>query len=104
MIKIFATHADMCFSKITKTHSKYCWNDTNFFEDLFESIPDCRIILGIKTLIKNYVDILQECAFLNDDINRLCLEIKKLLLQENEEHLNYIKKEEEPIIEKILNK
>ena len=38
------------------------------------------------------------------DINRLDEEIKKILLEQNEEYLDYIKNQEDAIIEKMLNK
>ena len=41
---------------------------------------------------------------LKDDINRLNLEFKNILMEQSEEYLDYIKNEEESIIEKILNK
>ena len=43
-------------------------------------------------------------GFNKNDINRLNLEFKNILLEEHEEYLDYIKNEEESIIEKILNK
>ena len=41
---------------------------------------------------------------LGNDINRLCLEFNKNLMQQNEDYLDYVKNEEESIIEKLLNK
>ena len=55
-------------------------------------------------LIKNYYDLLKECGFLKSDISRLCLEFKNILIEQNEEYLDYIKIEEEPSIERIFNK
>ena len=76
----------------------------NFFKDSFESIPDYRMIVLILFLIKNDKDILKECWLLKSDINRICLEFKNILIEQNEEYLDYIKNEEESIIERILNK
>ena len=55
-------------------------------------------------LIKNDVDVLEECGFLKSDINSLNKEFKDILIEQNEEHLDYIKSEEEIIIEKFLKK
>ena len=57
----------------------------NHFEDLFQSIPDCRKIVLLMFMIKNDIDFLTECGFLEKDINRLCLEFKNILLEQNEE-------------------
>ena len=55
-------------------------------------------------LIKNDVDVLEECGFLKSDINSLNKEFKDILIEQSEEHLDYIKSEEEIIIEKFLKK
>ena len=60
----------MCFSNITITHSVYQINKSNYFKVLFESIPDYRKIVLLMFLIKNDNDLLTECGFLKDDINR----------------------------------
>ena len=54
--------------------------------------------------IKKDNDFSTECGFLKSDINRLCTEYKNILIEQNEEYLNYIKNQEESIIEKILKK
>ena len=36
-------------------------NSVNYFEDIFESIPDSRKIVLIMSLIKNDVNSLYEC-------------------------------------------
>ena len=80
-------------------------NYENFFEHLFESIPDHRkIVLFIKFLIKNCSDLVNEFGFLKNDIITLNLEIKNALMEQKEEYLDNNKNEEESIIEKILNK
>ena len=76
----------------------------NYFKDRFESISDYRKIVIIMFLFKTDNDLLTECGFLKDDINRLILEFKNILMEQNEEYLDYIKNEEESIIEKILKK
>ena len=55
-------------------------------------------------LIKNDVDFLTQCGFLKNDINPLFFEFKNILLEQNEDYLDYVKNEEESISEKILNK
>ena len=49
-------------------------------------------------------DLVRECGFLKNDINRLRLEFKKSLLEQNEDYLEYVKDQEESIIERTLNK
>ena len=79
-------------------------NNTNYFEDLFESIPDYRKIVFLLFLIKNDKDLLREVGFSERDINRLNLEFKNILIDQHEKYLDYIKNEEESIIERFLNK
>ena len=55
-------------------------------------------------LFKDDDDFLPEWEFLKDDILRLNLEFKNILMEQNEEYLDYIKNEEESIVEKLLNK
>ena len=76
----------------------------NYFKDIFESITEYRKIVLLMFLIKNDDDLLTECGLLKDDINHLNLEFKNILMEQNEEYLDYIKNEEESIIENILNK
>ena len=79
-------------------------NNTNYFKDLFESIPDYRKIVFLLFLIKNDKDLLREVGFSERDINRLNLEFKNILIDQHEKYLDYIKNEEESIIERFLNK
>ena len=79
-------------------------NNVNYFKDLFEIIDDYRKIVLLIFLIKNDNDLLTECGFLKDDINRLNKEFKNILIEQNEEYLDYIKNEEESIVERFLNK
>ena len=76
----------------------------NYFKDLIESIPDNRKIVLLMFLIKNDNALLTECGFLKNDINRQNLDFKNNLIEQNEEYLDYIKNEEEFIIEKLLKK
>ena len=76
-------------------------NNVNYFTDSFESIPDYKKIVLLLFLIKNDVNLLYECCFLKCDNNFLYREFRNILLELNEEYLDYIKNEEESIIEKI---
>ena len=78
-------------------------NNTNYFNDLFESIPNYRKVVLLMFLIKNDKDLLLEIGFSERDINSLNKEFKNILLELNEEYLDHIKNQEEAIIEKILN-
>ena len=60
-------------------------NYENYFKDMFESIPDYRKKVLLICLIKNDGDSINECGFLKSDINRLCLEYKNILMEQNEE-------------------
>ena len=53
-------------------------------------------------LIKNDVDLITECGFLKFYINCHCSDFTKILLEEREEYLDYIKNQEESILEKIF--
>ena len=76
----------------------------NYFKDLFESITDYRKIVLLMFLIKDDKNLLKEVGFSKNDINSLSLEFKNILLEEYEVYLDYIKNEEESIIERFLNK
>ena len=75
-----------------------------YFRDLFEPITDYRKIVLSMFLMKNDNDLLTECGFWKSDINRLCKDFKNILKEQTEEYLDYIKNQEESIIEKFLNK
>ena len=79
-------------------------DNKNYFKDLFESILDYRKILLLMFLIKSDNDLLAECGFVKHNINCLCREYKNILIEQNEENLDYNKNEEKSIIEKFLNK
>ena len=66
-------------------------NNTNYFKDLFESIPDYRKIVFLLFLIKNDKDLLREVGFSERDINHLNLEFKNILIDQHEKYLDYIK-------------
>ena len=79
-------------------------NYENYFKDIFESIPDFRKIVLLIFLIQNDKNLLKEIGFSERGINLLNLEFKNVLLEGYEEYLDYIKNEEESVIEKFLNK
>ena len=79
-------------------------NNENYFKDIFESIPDYRKIVLLIFLIQNDKNLLKEIGFSKADINSLNLEFKNILLEEFENYLDYIKDQEESILEKFLNK
>ena len=55
-------------------------------------------------LIENDVDLLNECGYLKNDVNRLNWELQKIVMEQSEEYLDFIKDQGESIYEKILNK
>ena len=71
---------------------------------MFESIPDYKKITLLLFLIQNDKNLLLEIGFSERDINRLYLEFEKILIEEYEKYSDYVKNQEESIIEKILNK
>ena len=79
-------------------------NNSNYFRDLFESIPDFRNILLIIFLFQNDKDLLCEIGFSEHDFNRLKLEIKNTSKEQHEEYLDYVKNEEKSNVERFLNK
>ena len=79
-------------------------NNVNYFKDMFESITDYRKIVLLIFLIQNDKNLLKEIGFSKNDINLLNVEFKNILLEEFENYLDYIKDQEESILEKFLNK
>ena len=79
-------------------------NNENYFKDIFKSIQDYKKIVLLIFLIQNAKNLLNEIGFSKNDINRLNIEFKNILLEQNEEYLDYIRNEEESILEKFLNK
>ena len=74
------------------------------FQDIFESFEDYRKVVSLINLIQNEKNLLKEIGFSKNDIDRLSLVFKKILIDQHEQYLNYVKNEEESIIEKFLNK
>ena len=79
-------------------------DNINYFKYLFESIDDYRKIVLLMFLIKDDKNLLKEIGFSKSDLNLLSLEFKNILLEEYENYLDYIKNEEESVIETFLNK
>ena len=75
----------------------------NYFKELFISISDYRKIVLLIFLIQNDKCLLKEIGFSKSDIIRLKLEFKNFLLGEQEDYLDYIKDQEEYVLEKFLN-
>ena len=78
-------------------------DNINYFQDIIESTPDYRKIVLLIFLIQNDKNLLKEIGFSKNDINRLSIEFKNILIEQHEEWLDYIKNEEESIIEKFLD-
>ena len=76
----------------------------NYFKEIFESIHDYKKIVLLIFLIQNDKNLLKEIGFSKNDINRLSIEFKNILLEELEDYLSYIKNVGESVIERILNK
>ena len=53
-------------------------------------------------LNKNHVNFLRECGFINNGNNCLCLKFKIILLEQNDNYLDYIRNGGESNIERIL--
>ena len=79
-------------------------NNANYYKDMLESIPDYKKIVLFIFLIQNVKKLLKEIGFSKNVINLLNFELKNILLEEFEKYLDYIKDQEESILEKFLNK
>ena len=55
-------------------------------------------------LSQNDKNLLKEIGFTENDINLLKLECKNTLLEQHENYLDFVKDQEESILEKFLNK
>ena len=79
-------------------------NNSKYFKEKFESIEDYRKIILFIFLIQNDKNFLEEIGFNKNDINRLNLEFKNILVEQHEIYSDDIKDQEESILEKFLNK
>ena len=75
-----------------------------YFKDLFESIIDYRKVVLLMFSINDDKNLLQEVGISKKDITLLLLEFKKKLKEEYENYLDYIKDQDESLIEGFLNK
>ena len=75
-----------------------------YFREKFESIPDYRKVVLLKFLIQNDKNLLKEIEFSKKDINLLNLEFKNILLEKFEGYLDYVRDQESNILEKFLNR
>ena len=75
-----------------------------YFKVLFESITDYRKMVLLIFLKKDGKNSLKEIGFSKNDVNQLSLEFKNILLEQHESYLDYVKDQEESIIEKFLKK
>ena len=78
-------------------------DNINYFKELFESITDYRKTVLLLFLIQNEKNLLKEIGFSKNDNYLLNLEFKIVLLEEYENYLDYIKDQEEYVLEKFLN-
>ena len=102
--QIDTARSDKCFSNIKITHSVYYRYHINYSKDVFKSIPNYKKIISLLLSIQNDKDSLRKCGFWQNDINRSSNEFKNSLVDQSEEYLDYIKNEEESVMEKILSK
>ena len=79
-------------------------NNSNYFRDIFESKPGYRKIVLLIFLFQDDKNLLHEIGFSELDINRLNKEFKNILIEQNEEYLDYINNEKESMIERISKK
>ena len=76
-------------------------DESNYFKDLFESIQDYKKNVLLLFLYQKDKDLLREIGFSEHDNIRLNLEFKNILSEQHEEHLDYVKNEEESIVERF---
>ena len=79
-------------------------DNINYFKDLFESIPDYRKIVLLMFLFQDDENLLREIGFSERDIRSLNLEFKNIVSEPQENYLEYVKNEEESVIEKFLKR
>ena len=68
------------------------------------AISDYRKKVLLLFLFKYDDDLLRGIGFSERDIHRLNLEFKTIMIEEPENYLDYVKDQEEKIVEKILNR
>ena len=75
-----------------------------YFKIVFESIPVYRKIVLLTNLNKTNVDFLFGCGFPVNDIESLVEELWRMLIEKNEEYLDFENNEKESIIVRIFSK
>ena len=75
----------------------------SYFKNLFESVTDYRKIVLLMFLSQNDKNLIKEIKFSKNDNIRLILECKKIFLEQHEEYLDFVKNEDESVIEDFLN-
>ena len=76
-------------------------NYENYFKHLFASITDYRKIIFLIFLVQNDKNLFKKIKYSEHDINRLNLEFKNILIEQHEEHLYYVKDQENSILESM---
>ena len=79
-------------------------NYEKYFTDIIVSKPDYRKTVLPIFSTKDDEKLLKEIGFSKNDISQLSLEFKNILLEQHENYLDYVKDQEESIIERFLNK
>ena len=79
-------------------------NNSNYFKDIFKPIPDYKKIVLLLFLNQNDKNLLNEIGFSKTDNNSLNLEFKNILFEKYEDYLDYIKNQEESVIDKFLKR
>ena len=79
-------------------------DNVNYFRDLFESISDYRKTVLLKFLIQNDKNLSKEIGFSKNDNILINIDFKNILLEGYEIYLDFIKDQEESVLEKFLNK
>ena len=77
---------------------------TNYFKELFESMTVFRKVVLLALLFQDNKNLLKEIVLKNKKFNQISLEFLNNLLEQHEEYLEYVKNEDESVIEKFLNK
>ena len=79
-------------------------NNSDYFKDIIESIPNYRKIVLLIYLIQNDKRLLEEIGFSKKIIISLNLEFNNVLINKFDEYLSYIKNQEESNLEYFLDK
>ena len=75
----------------------------NYFTDLLKFIPDYRKFVLLIFLLQIDKYLFREIGFNELDNNCLNLEFKNFLVEQYEEYFEYVKNQEESIVERFLN-